>query len=118
MREIRQLKEQVSLSAESETVLHDPGEESEQEDAQVAQARGQLAAMLAALAANVSLLRERPHEALLTQLLAIQLWTAPQVCLFPFNARMPLCPTSSPMHGTTQLCTEMDSVPVSATFLA
>lgn len=75
MRELRQLKEQVALSADAAEL----GGAAEQEDAGAELAVQQLANMLVALSGHVSLLHERLHEALLSQVLGIELWTAPQV---------------------------------------
>lgn len=82
MRELRQLKEQVALLADAA----EAGGAAEQEatiaaDRNVALAVQQLGNMLVALSAHVSLLHERLHEALLSQVLGLQLWTAPQVGL-------------------------------------
>ena len=80
VRELRQLKEQVALSAAGELQAAEQkaaGEAGADEEA--VPAVQQLANMLVALSAHVSLLHERLHEALLTQILGLQLWTAPQV---------------------------------------
>lgn len=90
VRELRQLKEQLALSVEEAAL----GGAADEEDADSALARQQLANMLVALSAHVSLLHERVHEALLSQVLGIQLWTSPQVgthctdcnAFWPFNA--------------------------------
>ena len=80
VRELRQLREQVALSAASELQAAEQnaaeGAGADEEAVPVVQ---QLANMLVALSAHVSLLHERLHEALLTQILGLQLWTAPQV---------------------------------------
>lgn len=80
VRELRQLKEQVALSAASELQAAEQGAADEAgAEEEAVPAVQQLANMLVALSAHVSLLHERLHEALLTQILGLQLWTAPQV---------------------------------------
>jgi hypothetical protein len=95
VRELRQLKEQVALSAASELqAAEQHAEEGAEADEDVVPAVQQLANMLVALSAHVSLLHERLHEALLTQILGLQLWTASQVgahpahCMLNFSVRI------------------------------
>jgi hypothetical protein len=78
VRELRQLKEQVALSAAHELQAQQEADEAEPDEAAMVAVQ-QLANMLLALSAHVSLLHERLHEALLTQILGLQLWTLPQV---------------------------------------
>lgn len=80
VRELRQLKEQVALSTASQLpAAEQDAVEGAAADEEAVPAVQQLANMLVALSAHVSLLHERLHEALLTQILGLQLWTAPQV---------------------------------------
>ena len=81
VREIRQLKEQVALgNAATDSSAGSGGKgEVAAVDAETQLAREQLANILLGLAVSVSLLHERRHESLLSQVLGIQLWTMPQV---------------------------------------
>ena len=95
VRELRQLKQQVALSAASELQAAEHGAADDVgADEEAVPAVQQLANMLVALSAHVSLLHERLHEALLTQILGLQLWTAPQVGVLPCV----LCAQSSGPH--------------------
>lgn len=100
VREIRQLKEQVALGADAAAADGAAAEADPEENPEAALAVAQLANMLRALASHVSLLHERTHEALLSQVLGLQLWTAPQVCSF---TRIPFAHDMIPVSARFRL---------------